>query len=181
MVGQTAGPSRGAEKSSISQSWSSFELVNEMKKCPNCDKGTLRATEQTLHDEVNGHVFTANVIGEVCGTCGEVLIDGRDIERFELGVVGALLDAGDDSPEVFRLARKTLGLTATDLAGMLRVTAETISRWENGKHSIDSMALAILALLVRDAANGSTATQEALRARTLAKPLGKSVALKIAS
>lgn len=152
-----------------------------MKKCPNCENGTLRAAEQTLHDEVNGHVFTATVMGETCDACGEGLIDGRDIERFELGVVRALLDAADDSPEVFRLARKTVGLTATDLAGMLRVTAETISRWENGKHPIDSMALAILALLVRDAADGSTATQDALRARTLAKPLGKKIALKIAS
>ncbi len=152
-----------------------------MKKCPTCEKGTLRPAEQTLHDEVNGHVFTATVMGETCDACGEGLIDGRDVERFELGVVGALLDAGDDSPEVFRLARKTLGFTATDLAGILCVTAETISRWENGKQSIDSMALAILALLVRDAANGSTATQDALRARTLSKPLGKSVALKIAS
>jgi putative zinc finger/helix-turn-helix YgiT family protein len=152
-----------------------------MKKCPVCEKGTLRPAEQTLHDEVNGHVFTAAVMGETCDACGEGVIDGRDIERFELGIARALLDAGDDSPEVFRLARKTLGLTAADLAAMLRVTAETISRWENGKHPIDAMALAILSLLVRDAFEGSSATQDALRARTLAKPLAKRVALKIAS
>jgi putative zinc finger/helix-turn-helix YgiT family protein len=158
-----------------------LDEVDEVKKCPNCDKGTLRPMEQTLHDEVNGHVFTATVMGEVCDNCGEGLIDGRDIERFELGVARALLDAGDDSPEVFRLARKTLGVTAADLAAMLRVTAETISRWENGKHPIDSMALVILSLLVRDAAIGTSDTQEALRARVLAKPLAKKVALKIAS
>ncbi len=152
-----------------------------MKKCPVCEKGTLKSAEQTLNDEVNGHVFTAIVMGEACDACGEGIVDGRDIERFELGVVRALLDAGDDSPEVFHLARKTLGLTAVDLAGMLRVTSETISRWENGKHPIDSMALAILALLVRDALGDSTATQDSLRARTLAKPLAKRVTLKIAS
>lgn len=152
-----------------------------MKTCPSCTKGSLRPAEQTLHDEVNGHVFTATVMGETCDACGEGIVDGRDVERFELGVVKALLDAGDDSPEVFRLARKTLGLTAADLAGMLRVTAETISRWENAKHPIEAMALAILSLLVHDAANGSNATQDALRARNLAKPLAKKVALKIAS
>lgn len=152
-----------------------------MRKCPNCENGTLVPAEQTLHEEVNGHAFTATVMGSVCPTCGEGLIDGQDLERFELGIAKALLDAGDDSPEVFRLARKTLGLTAADLGNMLRVTVETISRWENGKHPIESMALAILALLVQDATHGSTATQDALRARTLAKPLAKTVALKIAS
>jgi hypothetical protein len=43
------------------------------------------------------------------------------------------------------------------------------------------MALAIVALLVRDAAAGSSTLVDALRARTVAKPLAKRVTLKLAS
>lgn len=83
--------------------------------------------------------------------------------------------------ETFKYARKAVGLRAEDLASLLGVARETISRWETGKHPIDSAALAVLALIVKDAVQGSTATLDALRARRAAKPLSKRVALKLAS
>lgn len=152
-----------------------------MRKCPICNEGTLRPAERTLRAEVNGHVFTANVAEERCDACGEGLVDGRDVERFELAVSRALLDAGDTSAEAFKYARKSIGLTAAELATLLGVTPESISRWENAKHPIDPTALALLSLLVQDAAAGSTALLDALRARTTAKPLAKRVTLKLAS
>jgi putative zinc finger/helix-turn-helix YgiT family protein len=152
-----------------------------MEKCPICNEGTLRPAERTLRAEVNGHVFTATVMGQRCDKCGEGLIDGHDVERFELAVARALADAGDTSGEAFKYARKSIGLTAADLASLLGVTPESISRWENGKHPIDPTALALLALLVRDAEAGSTVLLDALRARTAAKPLAKRVTLKLAS
>jgi putative zinc finger/helix-turn-helix YgiT family protein len=152
-----------------------------MESCPICNEGTMQPAERTLRAEVNGHVFIATVMGRRCDACNEGVIDGRDLEQFELAVASALADAGDASGEAFRYARKTLGLTAAELAAVLGVTPESISRWENAKHPIDPMALTIVALLVRDAAAGSTALLDALRARTVAKPLAKRVTLKLAS
>lgn len=152
-----------------------------MGKCPICNEGTLTPAERTLRAEVNGHVFTATVTGQRCDACNEGLVDGHDIERFELAVARALVDAGDASGDAFKYARKSIGLTAAELASLLGVTPESISQWENAKHPIDPMALTLLALLVRDTEAGSTVLLDALRARTEAKPPAKRVTLKLAS
>jgi transcriptional regulator with XRE-family HTH domain len=64
--------------------------------------------------------------------------------------------------------RKALGLRATDLAELLDVTPETVSRWETDRVPLDRGALATLGALLRDARAGSTATLDHLR--TLAHP-----------
>ena len=62
------------------------------------------------------------------------------------------------------------------------VTGDTISRWETGKRPIDRVAFALLGLLVQDQATGSTTkTLNALRTAASPRPLGKRVALKLAS
>jgi transcriptional regulator with XRE-family HTH domain len=76
--------------------------------------------------------------------------------------------------------RKALGLRAADLAGLLGVAAETVSRWETGQRDVDRGALALVGGLVVDRLEGSTATLDRLRA--LAKPprTAKTKALELA-
>jgi putative zinc finger/helix-turn-helix YgiT family protein len=150
-------------------------------KCALCRRGKTRPTEHRERLSVAGHEFTALLPAEVCDACGEVTIDGPAIGRFELAAARALMDAGETSGEAFRFARKTLALTAVETATLLGTTPETISRWETGKRGVDSAAMAVLAVLVRDATNGSTANLDMLRARRGAKRLPKRVALKLAS
>ena len=150
-------------------------------KCPMCTKGTVEAADVELSERVAGHTFTATIRGERCAACGEVFYPGPAVEAFEIAVARALTSTDEASGETFKYARKAMGIRAEDLANLLGVTRETISRWETGKHPIDSAALAVLALMVKDAAQGSTATLDALRARREAKPLSKRVELKLAS
>ncbi len=152
-----------------------------MKNCVTCGKGPLKSAEIELCREVAGHVFTATIPATVCEACGEEYTAGEDLGRFERTIARTLLDAGETSGEAFKFARKAMGIRAADLAQILGVTPETVSRWETGVHPIDPMALALLALLARDAAAGSTSTLEALKARAEPKPLAKRVALKLAS
>lgn len=150
-------------------------------KCPSCNKGTVKAADVEITERVAGHTFTATIRGEQCAACKEVFYPGPAVEAFELAVARTLTSTDDASGETFKYARKAVGIRAEDLASLLGVTRETISRWETGKHPIDSAALAVLALIVKDASLGSTATLEVLRARREAKPLSKRIALKLAS
>lgn len=152
-----------------------------MKNCVTCGKGPLKLAEIEFHREVAGHVFTATIPANVCEACGEEYVAGEDLGRFERTIARTLLDAGEASGEAFKFARKAMGLREVDLAQVLGVTPETVSRWETGVHPIDPMALAVLALLVQDAVAGSTTTLEALKARAKPKPLAKRVTLKLAS
>jgi putative zinc finger/helix-turn-helix YgiT family protein len=132
-----------------------------------------------IRREVGDHAFITNVDGRRCTDCGEVSFKGTDLARFETAVAVALAEAGESSGEALRWMRKALDLRAVDLAQLLGVTPETISRWETGRVTIDKGALALVGLMVMDLARGNTGTMDALRARAGRKGLGKVVRIKL--
>jgi DNA-binding transcriptional regulator YiaG len=60
--------------------------------------------------------------------------------------------------------RKELGLKATELADILNVSPETVSRWENGAAAVDRIAWILVAEVVRQPDATRAATLERLRA-----------------
>jgi len=114
--------------------------------------------------KVAGHTFTGEVAGARCGACGEEYYDGPAFERFELTVAVMLSTSDEPSGESFKFMRKVAGLRAAELAGLLDVAAETVSRWETGALPVERRALALLAAILADALAGSDATLERLRA-----------------
>jgi len=150
-------------------------------RCASCNQETAEPADVEIRREIAGHLFTATVRGWRCVACREEIYEAADIERFDAATALALAGAGADGGDVFRLMRKAIGLRAVDLAELLGVTPETLSRWETGKHPIDHGALALLALLVMDHAKGATSTLDALRARAHPHPLDKRIELKLAS
>lgn len=99
----------------------------------------------------------------VCSKCGYVLdvasraqIDGA-FARF-LARIGAVSGNG------FRVLREDLGLPGTQLAKLLNVRNETISRWENGKATVDRAAWGLLSAMVEEWHRGDTMVRDRLRA-----------------
>lgn len=150
-------------------------------KCVTCGNGQMKPGPVEIRREVGEHVFTATVPGYRCDTCGEVQFEGTDLARFELEVAKALAESGVASGDAFRWMRKALDLRAIDVAELLSVTPETISRWETGRVTPDRGALALLGLMIMDQARGSSATLDRLRTRARARPLAKRVEIKLAS
>jgi hypothetical protein len=64
--------------------------------------------------------------------------------------------------------RKVAGLRAVDLAELLELTPEHVSRMENGRTPADRRTVALLAAMLEDKATGATRTVDQLRA--LASP-----------
>jgi DNA-binding transcriptional regulator YiaG len=128
---------------------------------------------------VGGRLFTAMVPGSRCDACAETYTEGADGELFDYAVADALASAGA-SGDAFRFMRKLAGLRATDLAALLDVTADTISRWETEKSPIARSAFALLGLIVQDQRMGTTTTLDLLRAAGAPKALGAEVRVKLA-
>jgi putative zinc finger/helix-turn-helix YgiT family protein len=139
-----------------------------MRKCPVCDKGRLTTRDVESRARVGRHTFTAAVPALVCAACGETLVTFAHAKELELAIAARLSEIGAANGAAFKYMRKALGLRAADLAGLLDVTPETVSRWETDRVPLDRRALASMAALVRDARTGSTATLDHLR--TLAHP-----------
>lgn len=149
-------------------------MKEEKQKCVTCGENSMRRGDVSLTREVGEHLFSTTVSGLVCAACGETITDLEDGERFDLAVAEILAEASPTG-DSFRFLRKVAGLRARDLARMLGITADTVSRWENGKHAIDRAAFFVLGKIVHERRAGSTAMLDLLVRGELPKALPRVV------
>ena len=133
-------------------------------KCNNC--GSERWKRGTTPEAltIDGRTFKADLTADLCETCGESLVSIDEMGRFEVAIAAELARAGARSGEAIKFMRKAIGLRAVDLADLLDVAPETLSRWETGERAAPRAHVVTLGALVLDHAAGSTSTVDRLRA-----------------
>ncbi len=146
------------------------------RRCPHCQSAG-RWVEKVLDAsrEVSGHRFVAPLPAKECSACSHAQFDVESERRFALAVARILADSGLATGEAFRFMRKAIGMRATELAELLDLAPETISRWETEKRAVDRGALALMGNLVRDRLDGRTTTLDGLRALRSPRKLGATV------
>ncbi len=85
--------------------------------------------------------------------------------RPELLAGAEAIGRGHRDGATLRFVRKALGLRAAELGGLLEVSAETVSRWENGHRAATPSVWNTLADLVADRLTGATTTLDRLGTR----------------
>jgi putative zinc finger/helix-turn-helix YgiT family protein len=105
----------------------------------------------TLHLAVNGEeVAVPSATHLSCPKCREVVLRFQDSKRLGEDAIGIyrrkhnLLSADD-----LRAIREHFGLTQAELARLLRLGANTVSRWESGRN-VQTGAMDMLLRLIRD-------------------------------
>ena len=140
--------------------------------CPMC-KGT-DLNWQARHDiaqRIGSTPIRIRLPCVACRSCGERVVDGDVISRGELEVARVLAKRNVLSPESFRFVRMAIGLQSKQLAMILSVQPETVSRWEHGQRDVDPTAWSLLRMLVEDHASGRRSIDDVLREeRDLPKP-----------
>ncbi len=118
--------------------------------CPNCG-ATMRRRQSALNWSVNGEkVRVPDITHRCCPKCRETVLALEQIEALRLGAFQAyrqkhgLLSAGE-----IRSIRQRHGLNQAELARLLRLGANTVSRWEAGRN-VQSAAMDVLLRLIRD-------------------------------
>jgi putative zinc finger/helix-turn-helix YgiT family protein len=140
-----------------------------VNRCVMCSSmKSMRKSTTKVSNGVGDRRFTAEVPADVCDACGESYVQGTTLKRFELAVARELSLSGASSGEVFKFMRKALGYRASELADELGVTPETVSRWENGRRTIDISHMALMGMLVDDQMEDHVSVQRHLAA--LRKP-----------
>jgi DNA-binding transcriptional regulator YiaG len=119
------------------------------------------------------------VPGQECRQCGESFFEVRTLARFDQLVAKELANAGVKTGDVLRFIRKAAGVRAVDLAALLDVRPETVSRWEHDKRPIDRGSYAVLHQLLIEKLAESTATADYLRRLGKAKRLPKTVRVEM--
>lgn len=140
-----------------------------IKKCPECGSGVKRVTG-TMSRKLAGHTFTADLPADRCANA-HAFYRHRDLSAFDRAVAVVLVEAGVLAGDVLRFLRGVLGLEGQELAELLGVRRETLSRWERGRRPIDLAVYTVLRQLILDRARGVSSTETFLRSR--AKPRSK--------
>lgn len=148
-----------------------------MKRCYKCKGEKLVETTVLETLEVGGKTFEGEIPAIKCSACGEIAYPGPALESFELNAAGELARHGEVSAEVFGFLRRAMGVRAVELAELLDVTRETVSRWEHGHQPVERRAAALLSAMVLDRLEGRTTTLDRLKALLKPEPLPKLVRL----
>lgn len=122
-------------------------------KCKECGWQLYKESPlPEFHDDKMGiAIVVKNAIQQkVCTNCGAVL--GHTIPNLD-GLVAAVAITRIKMPDSLvgselRFLRKALGWKAKELAEKLRMTPETVSRWENSPHPIDGKVEPLVRLYV---------------------------------
>ena len=139
-------------------------MTQWLTKCAQCGGTALRETRSTEHRTVAGVEFTAEVDALQCDKCGETYVDDKALEQVELAIAAELGRLGRLNGEAFKFMRKAVGLRGIDLAELLDVTGDTVSRWERDVVPIDHAAFAVLGALASEKRRGGTEMRDRLQA-----------------
>ncbi len=118
--------------------------------CPAC--GTMmKETRGRIHLPVNGEeIMVPSAPHLRCPNCGETLLRFHDARRLHEDAASIYRSKhGLLSATQIRDLRARLGFKQADLARLLRLGANTISRWESGRN-VQTAAMDILLRLLRD-------------------------------
>jgi DNA-binding transcriptional regulator YiaG len=135
-----------------------------MERCARCGGPVVRSRKHEMVRVVDRTSFVAKVSSSVCRKCSAVFLHGRSLEEVDLEIGCRLAIHGRASGASFRFMRKALALRGAEVAELLGVTAETVSRWENGQRAVDPIAWISLGSLVLEKNGLPSATLERLLA-----------------
>jgi putative zinc finger/helix-turn-helix YgiT family protein len=118
--------------------------------CPTC--GTkMTETRGRLRLPVNGEVLAVPSIPHLrCPKCDEVVLRFEGARRLNVDAIARYRKRhGLLCADAVRAIRKELGVTQRELARLLRLGGNTLSRWESGRN-VQTAAMDVLLRLIRD-------------------------------
>ena len=130
-------------------------------QCKGTDFSTCTKARRLVLGEL---IFEAELDAYQCDTCGQILFSDEVVSFFEDEVSRWIAERGFVSSKSFRFMRKSLGLKARELAAWLKVTPETLSRWEKGTREPDPRAVIVLGTMVLENLEGREDTMNRLKA-----------------
>lgn len=146
------------------------------RKCAECGSTRFAKIVEDDTHVVGKTKYVVEIPETKCLKCGDITVSGPDMERSERLVAAEIARSGPSTGVTFRYMRRALGLKSGDLAQLLGVRPETLSKWEtDADRSPDRAAWATLAAIVTENVQGRRDTLDRLEALALGAKIPKVV------
>jgi len=140
------------------------EDLMSKRHCPTCRSTNLDLDARHERTEAVGATPVRMSVSCVqCRACGSRIVAEYAIASARLAVAVQLAKRNVLSRESFRFVRTALGLQSKQLATILSVQPETVSRWERGHRDVDPTAWSFLRTLLEEHTSGRRPIGEVLR------------------
>ena len=149
--------------------------------CPQCGHAMKTARENYLYKESGlPNVTLVGIEVSRCSSCGEHEAVIPRIEQLHraIGTTIARKRPGLTPAEI-RFLRKSLGWSGADFAAHMGVSAETVSRWENGSATMGSAAERLLRLATLTREPAGHYSLEVLKDMARTKPAGQRLQVRV--
>ena len=103
---------------------------------PTCKKEAMRPWK----GKITSMGVELAVAGQRCPSCDETVFDGEEVEQQEREIATAIVARGVRTAEEFKFMRKVADFRANEIAELLDVRPETVSRWERAEAEIPRSA-----------------------------------------
>lgn len=133
--------------------------------CLECG-GKMTSSRETVKYDASGlsGITLRNVEVRRCARCGRYEVVIPKIEQLHQLIAAIVIRKTDAlAAEEIRFLRKYLGWSGVDFAAHMGATAETVSRWENGKLAMSAQADRLLRAMVALGEPQSDYTLDALK------------------
>lgn len=111
----------------------------------------MKQAHGRLQVPVNGETVAVRAAKHLrCPKCGEIMLGFQEAKRLQQDAIELYrTQHGLLSADEIRAIRDRFELTQADLARLLRLGANTVSRWESGRN-VQTAAMDIVLRLIRD-------------------------------
>ncbi len=136
----------------------------EKDECTRFDcEGRLVPSTYLARRKVAGRRFELEVPATRCPECGRESIGVKEARKVSLHIAEDLALHGPPSGAAFRHLRKTMQLSAKEVAELLCLRPETVSRWEKGKRNADPRVVVLLGTIFLEHIDGKSTTFDRLQ------------------
>lgn len=131
--------------------------------CARCGESEKNRAGHKFQRTIAGCTFVATVEVDACAGCRDVDVPVALMLAFDRAVAIDLATRGPASGETFRFIRKAASLQPIELARLLGVPLDTVTRWDSARGEIDLPSWLVVATIALEALDCPTPIVERIR------------------